>query len=52
MIAEHLLSQSLKFIFLITLRMDKMNDAVQNTFMPIHAYPAFSVDRAAAASAL
>ena len=45
------LSQSLKFIFLITLRIDRTYAAVQKTFMPIHAYPAFNVERAAAASA-
>ena len=37
-------SQSLKFIFLMTLRIVRTYDAVQNTFMPIQAYPAFRVD--------
>jgi hypothetical protein len=46
----NVLSQSLKFIFLMTFLMDKTYAAVQKTFIPIHAYPAFKVESARAAS--
>ena len=39
-----LLSQSLKFIVLMTLRMLRRKKAEQNTFNPIHMYPALRVE--------
>ena len=44
------LSQSLKFIFLMTLRMLRTKAEVQTTLANIQAYPRFKVDMALAES--